>query len=136
MKVNKKDVKEDNGIFRNTKIIETTPADGFVDEDKISPVGCNSYGEYHKGYSKRIVYSTNDPEIARTFVCGIYGIFIIIGLLLLVIGIILKLIGVIIFGLFISIFCITGLISEMKNIDRIKKELKNKENENNKTITK
>lgn len=132
MKVNEKNVKEDNGIFRNTKTIETTPDDGFVDEDKISPVVGDRYGEYHKGYSKRIVYSTNDPKMARIFVCGMCSIFIIIGLLLLVIGIILKLIGVIIFGLFISIFCIVGLISEMKNIDRIEKELKNKENDNKK----
>lgn len=129
MKVNEKDVKEDNGILKNIKTIETTPADGFVDEDKISPVVGNRYGEYHKGYSKRIVYSTNDPEIARTFVCGMCGIFIIVGIVLL-------LNKMIIFGLFISIFSITGLISEMKNINRIEKELKNKENDNNKTITK
>lgn len=129
MKVNEKDVKEDNGIFKNIKTIETTPADGFVDEDKISPVVGNRYGEYHKGYSKRIVYSTNDPEIARIFVCGMCGIFIIVGIVLL-------LNKMIILGLFISIFSITGLISEMKNINRIEKELKNKENDNNKTITK
>lgn len=129
MKINEKDAKEDNSIFRNTKTIETTPADGFVDEDKISPVAGDSYGKYHKGYSKRVVYSTNDPKIARTFVCGMCGIFIIIGIVLL-------LNKMIIFGLFISIFSITGLISEMKNINRIEKELKNKENDNNKTITK
>jgi len=103
----------------NFKTIETTPNDGFVPEKVIHPANTNAKGNYHKGYTKTIVYSTNNPKITRPFAYGIFGLFFVIGLFTLLIGLwyfTIPFIG-------ISIF---GFIKSKKDIDKIAEKLKNK----------
>jgi len=81
----KKEIKlNDNGTYTTKEIIETTPDDGFVMEKDMRPIDRSR--KFHKGYSKNIVYTTNDPKIIRPFLYGICGIVFIIGIIMLLLG--------------------------------------------------
>ena len=116
--------KVDNTIINNLykETIETTPEDGFVPDKEIRPVKMQHYGDgntqYHKGYSKTVVFTTDDPRIPRPFIKIMWGIFFVIGLVMLL------LFRDIFFGL---IFIATSVFTNFKankDIDKIADELK------------
>lgn len=117
----KKETKISDGEIKATiETIETTPEDGFVPDKEIRPVKMQHYGEgnmqYHKGYSKTVVYTTNDPRITRPFVKIICGIFFVIGLMML-------LFGNLFFGIIFIATSIFAYSKAKKDIDKIADEL-------------
>lgn len=110
--------KVDNTIINdlNVETIETTPEDGFVKDKTIRPVKMQHYGkgntQYHKGYAKTVVYTTNDPRISRPFVYGVCGIFLAIGILML-------LIEKLFFGVIFTTTAILTFVIAKKDIDKI-----------------
>lgn len=81
--------KNENGLYSKTILKEKTSEDGFVYENKEHIVA--SWNEtnqpirsvWHKGYTKKITYITNDPRITRPFIQTFSGIFFCIGIILL-----------------------------------------------------
>lgn len=118
--------KVDNTIVNNLykETIETTPEDGFVPEKEIRPVKMQHYGDgntqYHKGYSKTVVFTTNDPIITRPFIKIVCGIFFVIGLVMLLFF------RNIFFGLIFIATSIFTYVKANKDIDKIADELKSK----------
>lgn len=117
--------KVNNTIINNLTVetIETTPKDGFVSDKEIRPVKMQHYGDgntqYHKGYAKTVVYTTNDPRITRPFIKVVCGIFLTIGLIMLLFRN--WFFGIIFVGT--SIFT---YIKANKDIDKVAEKLKNK----------
>lgn len=115
-----------DGVKTTIRVIETTPQDGFVPLSDINHVNMNNRGKYHKGYSKHISISTNDPRITRPFVYGICGLFGGIGIIILLISLLIHEWVLIILGFFFVIFSVFGLFKGKKDIDNIEEErLKN-----------
>ena len=116
--------KVDNTIINNLykETIETTPEDGFVPDKEIRPVKMQHYGDgntqYHKGYSKTVVFTTDDPRITRPFIKIMCGIFFVIGLVMLL------LFRDIFFGLIFIATSVFTYFKANKDIDKIADELK------------
>lgn len=110
--------KVDNTIINNLykETIETTPEDGFVPDKEIRPVKMQHYGDgntqYHKGHSKTVVFTTNDPRITRPFVYGVCGIFFVIGIFML-------LAGDFFFGIIFPVLSILMFVKAKKDIDKV-----------------
>ena len=115
-----------NNLYKET--IETTPLDGFVKDEEIRPVKMQHYGkgnnQYHKGFSKTVIYTTNDPKVTRPFVYGICGIFLIIGIFML-------LIGNWFFGITFTATALFSFLKSKKEIDKVAEDLKIKEQDVN-----
>lgn len=109
--------KSDNGVYINVETLETTPEDGFVNQNTIRKANPDTYGKYYKGYSKTAVFTTDDPKITRPLVYSLCGLFFLIGLIML-------LFRNWFFGI---IFIFTSLFSyfkSKKDIDKIEEEYK------------
>lgn len=122
-------IKNDNGSYTKIEKIETTPENGFVPEADIHRVDVDNYGEFHKGYSKSTVHTTNDPRITRPALKIMCGIFAVVGLFLLLIGIISFSFSNILFGILFVFFGSFGYIKGKKDIDKIEEELKQNDKE-------
>lgn len=117
--MNKKIEKGQN--IDNIKIIETNPDDGFVHQADINNTNMNNYGKYHKGYSKNISISTNDPRITRPFAFVISGLLLGIGIMTLLINLLDFDLMSIIVGLIFIILSIFAFFKSKKDIDNIEK---------------
>lgn len=113
-------IENDNGSYTTIKTIETSKADGFIHEADISDVGIDNYGKYHKGRSKRVIFTTNDPRVTRPFAYGISGIFFIIGIIML-------LLHDWFFGIIFTATSIFVFFKSKKDIDTIAESLKKQE---------
>ena len=116
MEKHEKEKINEDGSFVKTTITTTDSKDGFIPESEIRTVNPNTYGKYHKGYSKTISFVTNDPKVTRPFVNKICGFFVIIALFL--IG---KFMGV-----FILALIIPGYLKMQEDINKIEESLKKK----------
>ena len=118
------DEKNENGLYSKTTIKEKTPEDGFVYENKehIAYSWLETQNPlrsvWHKGYAKKISYTTNDPRITRPFVYSVCGIF-------LAIGIILLLSHTWFFGIVFTVTALLVFFDSKKDIDTIEKDLRN-----------
>lgn len=120
-KYEEKKINED-GSFVKTTMTTTDTKDGFVPESEIRTVNTDTYGKYHKGYSKTISFATNDPKVTRPFVNKICGFFVIIALFLIVF---LDSIGKFM-GVFILVLIIPGYLKMQEDINKIEESLKKK----------
>lgn len=81
--------KNENGLYSKLTTKEQTPKDGFVYQNNEHIATSRSETDnptrsvWHKGYAKKISYTTNDPRITRPFVYTVCGIFLLIGIILL-----------------------------------------------------
>ena len=111
----------DGEIKATIETIETVPEDGFVPDEELSPVKMQHYGkgntQLHKGYSKTIVVTTDDPRITRPFVKIICGLFFVIGLVML-------LLGDFFFGAVFVVVSVYAYIRSNKDIDKVAERLK------------
>ena len=125
MKKTKEKLKDTIINNAEVEIIETTPKDGFVSDKEIRPVKMQHYGyrniQYHKGYSKTVVFTTNDPRITRPLIKIMCGIFFGIGLITLL------LFRDIFFGLIFIVSSVFTYFKTKKDIDKIANELKSQD---------
>ena len=125
---------ENNGLYTKVETIETTPEDGFVHQTDIHTTGASvdDYKKYHKGYSKNVSVTINDPRITRPFTYIISLLFFTIG----IIGLLVSLISINLIGILFGIcFIFTGIFSfvkSKKDIDKIEKEITESKNYNTK----
>lgn len=82
-------VKNGNGLYTKKSTKEKTPEDGFVYENKerftiSSWENKNNHHLWHKGYAKKISYTTNDPRITRPFTYTVSLLFLVIGIISLI----------------------------------------------------
>lgn len=125
----KKEIKKDEhdeetGIYARIETIEIAPEDGFVHQADIHQVDPNNYGKYHKGYSKNISITTNNPKITRKVVLLMATIFAIIGFVLLLIGILTDNLVFIIGGIIWLIIPVWLIIDNEKHIKEREKNNK------------
>lgn len=113
--------KKENGLYTQMSIKEKTPEDGFVYENKERIAESDQthlrHSVWHKGYAKKISFTTNDPRITRPFVYTMCGIF-------LVLGIIFLLFHSWFFGISFTIVAFLIFYDAKKDIDAIEKDLK------------
>lgn len=120
-KYEKEKINED-GSFAKTTMITTEPKDGFIPESEIRTVNTDTYGKYHKGYSKTIIFVTNDPKVTRPFVNIVCGFFVIIALFLIVFS---DTIGKFL-GVFDLVLIIPSYLKMQEDINKIEESLKKK----------
>lgn len=120
--------RNENGSFTSITQKEKTPEDGFVYENK-EHIATSSRetsnpprSVWHKGYAKKITYTTNDPKITRPFTYAMCGLF-------LVIGIILLLSHSWFFGIVFIAGALFNFFDSKKDIDAIEKDLKKQKND-------
>ena len=119
MKKETKIIDNKNGTYTTIQTIETTPEDNFVPEREIRPTSIDTYGKYHKGYTKTKTFSTNDPRIIKPFLYGMCGLFFAIGLFMLILG-------DLFFGIIFPLTSIFIFIKLKKDLDKKTEELRNK----------
>ena len=110
----------DNGTYTKIETIQTTPDDNFVPFDTRRPNALYDYNKdkmYHKGNSKTVSFTTDDPRITRPFVC-------IVSLIFIAIGIYQILNDLVFFGIIFLPIGIAFFIKGNKDIDKIAKEYK------------
>ena len=121
----KKVIKEENnGLYTKVETIETTPEDGFVNKADINKVDINNYRKYQKGYSKSFSFGTNDPRITRPLAYSMFGIFLVIGIIILLLNLTSMNFIMIFMGACFIFSGISGIIKSKKDIDKIEQELK------------
>mgnify|MGYP004518820971 CR=1 FL=1 len=111
-----KNTKKEN-LYEKIETKKTTPADGFVSKTIIQPTNIGSYGQYHKGYSIRKTYTTNNPKVTRIFAYSMCLIFLIIG----VISLLAK---IWFFGITFTLVSIFSFCKAKEDIDKIEKNCK------------
>lgn len=105
-------------MYKNIKVVETTPEDGFVSESKIRPIDSHNQGKIHKGYAKRVVVITNDPKKTRAVAYSMAMLWVGIGLFVIILT-------RFIFGSMFLFSGITIFFKAKKDIDEIESGIKN-----------
>lgn len=109
-----------NGTYTKVETMQTTPEDNFVPFDTRRPNALYDYNKdkmYHKGISKTVSFTTDDPRITRPFVW-------IISLIFIVIGIYQIFNDLVFFGILFLPIGIAFFIKGNKDINKIAKEYK------------
>ena len=117
--------KGNHNPYMEVDTTETTPDDGFVHLTDIHTTGASvdDYKRYHKGYTKTVSLTTNDPRITRPFAYGISILFATIGGVLLLISLLSMNWMMIFFGVCFILIGIFSITKSKKDIDKIEKGL-------------
>lgn len=119
----------ENGSYVEKTVVKSTPKDGFVKYDEIMPTTeVHEANKRHKGYSASVHYEISDPKITRPFSFVFYGAFLFLGIVFFIQDhVIIK--G---FGVLWLTLTIISFIQTQKDINKIARELKEKENQTEK----
>ena len=127
MKVEKRETINENGTYRTKKKITTTEEDGWINTRRTHGRRTEPRERYFKGNSVSYHYQTNDPKVTNPALFIMSIVMLIAALAMFVLAVLFHAMTILFFGVIFVIFGIVILVSNVRAIHRVEKEIQDRE---------
>lgn len=127
MKVEKQNTINENGTYTAKKKITTTEEDGWIDTRETHGRRAVPGERYFKGKAVSYHYQTNDPKITKPALIILSIVMFIAAVAMIAFAVLFHAATVLFFGIVFVFFGIVVLVSNLRAIHRIEKEIQDRE---------